>query len=813
MKTLVGISIRQFIPASGMFVLLFLLLRAYEWFLLQGNIDGSDIVSLELSSLIFDVFFLCAVISLVLAFHLLISAVHPTTAYAVSSLIFTLFLLFDAAVIRYFSVTRVPLGADLFGYTIPDILTTVQSSGASVVSVVMLIVVIIPAMMSFFFRLKSMLFVKRLSLTACSCIAVGFFFAWLLPHHPAPQRFERDLDYFIAVNKAQFLLAHTLEYAREHIQVQQPAENHDPLMHPLNSPDQLGRYLRRAETPPNIVFIIVEGLGRDFSGPDAVYGGFTPYLDSLSEVSLYWENFLSNAGRTFGALPSILGSLPYGREGFMALGNKMPDHHTLVSLLKPYGYSSNFFYGGNPNFDNQDIFLEHQGFDKTINQSNFPPSPGTDKELLASWGYPDRDVFAYASHVLQGSASPRIDVYLTLSTHEPFIAPDTMYNRLFESRLRGLNWNGDKQKTATENKGIFSCLLYTDNAIRELMQSYSLRPDFGNTIFIITGDHRLIPIPEASRIDRYHVPLIVYSPLLKEPKSFLSLSTHSDITPSILSMLSTGYSLGFPPEVTFLSQPLSTGASFSGDRDVALIRSKNTTEDYLYGEYFLSGDRLFKILPGLQLQPEDNDDVKKKIRQKLAGFKTKSIAALEGNHLYGALKERKSLPFRLSAKDEEIVSAMGWASLNPDQKFETARSIAAERRYAECRILLKVILNASPNYHDARILMARTYAWNQEYDSAILFLNQTLERSPSYADAFCALADIESWRGDPRRSLEVVNEGLASNGSDTELLARKARALSRLNRKKEAGEIIGEILRQRPDQELAAELQRELNSQ
>jgi hypothetical protein len=43
------------------------------------------------------------------------------------------------------------------------------------------------------------------------------------------------------------------------------------------------------------------------------YGGFT-YLDSLIPKSLYWENFVSNAGRTFGALPSILGSLPYEKD-------------------------------------------------------------------------------------------------------------------------------------------------------------------------------------------------------------------------------------------------------------------------------------------------------------------------------------------------------------------------------------------------------------------------------------------------------------------------------------------------------------------
>ncbi|MDO1499279.1 hypothetical protein Q2T40_03265 [Winogradskyella maritima] len=42
----------------------------------------------------------------------------------------------------------------------------------------------------------------------------------------------------------------------------------------------LGEYFELKEEKPNIVFIMVEGLGRDFMGEGAEYGGFTPFLDS-----------------------------------------------------------------------------------------------------------------------------------------------------------------------------------------------------------------------------------------------------------------------------------------------------------------------------------------------------------------------------------------------------------------------------------------------------------------------------------------------------------------------------------------------------
>jgi hypothetical protein len=57
--------------------------------------------------------------------------------------------------------------------------------------------------------------------------------------------------------------------------------------------------------------IIIEGMGTEFIGK--MLWRIT-YLDSLIPKSLYWENFVSNAGRTFGALPSILGSLPYEKD-------------------------------------------------------------------------------------------------------------------------------------------------------------------------------------------------------------------------------------------------------------------------------------------------------------------------------------------------------------------------------------------------------------------------------------------------------------------------------------------------------------------
>jgi hypothetical protein len=60
--------------------------------------------------------------------------------------------------------------------------------------------------------------------------------------------------------------------------------------------------------------IIVEGLGA-LNLANSANRGFTPLLRFLNSKNRFaWENFVSNAGRTFGALPYFLGSLPAWRK-------------------------------------------------------------------------------------------------------------------------------------------------------------------------------------------------------------------------------------------------------------------------------------------------------------------------------------------------------------------------------------------------------------------------------------------------------------------------------------------------------------------
>lgn len=64
----------------------------------------------------------------------------------------------------------------------------------------------------------------------------------------------------------------------------------------------------------------------------------------------------------------------------------------------------------------------------------------------------------------------------------------------------------------------------------------------------------------------YHVPLIIYSPLIKEHAIFKGVSTHLDIAPSLIALLQGNFGLQFSEQKQWLGQGLDTCKSFRCDR-------------------------------------------------------------------------------------------------------------------------------------------------------------------------------------------------------------------------------------------------------
>ena len=170
--------------------------------------------------------------------------------------------------------------------------------------------------------------------------------------------------------------------------------------------------------------------------------------------------------------------------------------------------------------------------------------------------------------------------------------------------------------------------MYFDDALKSLIQSYSKRPDFKNTIFIITGDHRMPEIPIASQLDRFHVPLLIWSPLIKNPARFKSISTHFDVLPSVIALLKGNYYCNFPIGSSIIGTGLDTEKSFRNVHSYPFMRNKSEFMDYLYGEYFLAGKELFKISSTMDITPVNDRQQKAIVENQFGLFKQKNKKAM-----------------------------------------------------------------------------------------------------------------------------------------------------------------------------------------
>ncbi|HEY3373393.1 MAG TPA: LTA synthase family protein [Prolixibacteraceae bacterium] len=650
------VSYRRFLSMSVILGAFLLLLRIYDMAVvsnLSGYPSGSwinHLYGLGYDLLLFLRISLWMIIPLIAIGYY--SRVFQKLVY---TLIAILVILSELALIQYFSVARVPLGADIFGYSKSEMMHTVNASGQMQLANILPFAVFLLALILAYTLIRTITLnhAKRKILT--SLILISLFLGAYV--NPFPEDYNNEFQMFVASNKVSFLTNSVKKYlaskssleanmndplALSEDQGENPFKyvNADyPLLHAENTPDALGPYFNIGTSRPSLVFILVESLGRAYSGPDAYLGSFTPFLDSLMQKSLYWENNLSTSGRTFEVLPSVLGSLPFGEKGFAEMGEQMPDHLTMISLLKKQaGYRSSFLYGGEATFDNMDLFMNRQGIDQVVDQKDFGPKYNRlpAKGNGFSWGYGDQEIFRkYLDDLQQADSAPRIDVMLTLAMHDPFLLPhQEQYNQRVLERMEQIGLNDQQKKFTKTYLAQFATMLFFDDALRNFINDFSKRERFQNTIFVITGDHRMPEIPLSTQIDRFHVPLVIYSPLLKQGKKFSSVVSHFDITPSLLSFLQHNYGIKQPSVSAWIGHGLDTETSFRNIHSYPMMRNKNEFMDFIDGENFLGGETIYRVSETLDIEPiTDNNILNDDLQNKFDLFRRINLYVTHNNRI------------------------------------------------------------------------------------------------------------------------------------------------------------------------------------
>ena len=416
-----------------------------------------------------------------------------------------------------------------------------------------------------------------------------------------------------------------------------------PLYHKNNYEDVLGNMISPTSdgNPPNFVFIIVESLGQRLTGVENTTISFTPYIDSLKQCGLYWNNCLSSSERTFGVLPAIFASAPYGEHGFIQIWEPIPNHNSLLKDMKSNGYTLSYYYGGVHEFDRYDIFLKLNNVDYIYKPQMTSVDSATYKILndFHRWGIDDEELIRHAIEHRDTNPpqQPYTDIYMTLSTHEPFTFNDLEhYKQKVETMLKSHNGANmtDKEKSNIQNNlNIFACFAYTDDCVRKLIDYYKTLPEYENTIFVITGDHRMGMIPLGVSLYSFNVPLIIYSPLIKLPRSMKAVVAHDDITPTLNAYLSKNYKYKTSNFCHWLGTTLDTAKQYRCNKKIALMLNNREVVDYLNGDYYISRGETYMVEEDFDFTLIKNDAIHDKYTEQLDNFNIISQYVVKANRL------------------------------------------------------------------------------------------------------------------------------------------------------------------------------------
>ena len=638
-------NFKAYFALSMSFILVFTFLRFYDFANVYShstklmsvgdlfNVLGLDfMLAMAFSGLGFVLYFILTFLSFRLAKYTL-------------SILFSIIIVSYIAFIQYFNQALVPLDQVVFIYDFSDIVDIALGSGSINAFEIF---TFIASLVAFF--IANTIFNK----IRISRYLIGLFIFLIIGSAAATnvfilsaKKFNSELAYYCNANKFIYFvkavskysksddeidLKQIIKYTRNYRDLDNTNKNYGPLTYPFLFQNSYESTLSNYFEPladnekPNIVFIVVESLSPTVSGKYSPNHSFTPFLDSLAEQSLYWRNCLSTSERTFGVLPALLSSLIPGKKGYMAEKRPYDFFMALPKLLKKNGYSTQMFYGGWAGFTHMDNFVNAAGVDSIYNKFlDYDKMP--ESATGHTWGYGDNVLFKATDKYIDSDTS-YFSLYLTLSTHSPFVSTEPEYMKSkTDSIIETIDDEYTRNKCRKHRRQLKSFVVL-DNEIRLLIDRYKKRPEYKKTIFVITGDHKGILFNEKNSIDKYYVPLIIYSPMLSQPQEFGGLVTHNDVFPSLQNLLKNNYGLNVNRMEHSLGRQLDTSIAFHANNIMFPMRNSREIKQYINGKYYLNNGKLYLISDTMEIKAVNNDDVRNRMEKELENYNKLQINTL-----------------------------------------------------------------------------------------------------------------------------------------------------------------------------------------
>jgi phosphoglycerol transferase MdoB-like AlkP superfamily enzyme len=279
--------------------------------------------------------------------------------------------------------------------------------------------------------------------------------------------------------------------------------------------------------PRDVVIIMEESLGSEFSqrfgGSEAV----TPELDRWSHEGIALTNLIANGNRTVRGMEGIIASFPPLPGDAIIKRDRSQRLATVASVLAGRGYQTTFFYGGFGVFDNVKPFMTANGFQSFVEETDFPVDT-----FRTIWGVADEFVFDKMLEQQRASDAqgrPWLGAVMTVSNHKPFKWPSGHF---------------DWPETASKRRG---AVHYADWALGHYLTKMKAAGLLDHTVVLIAGDHGArVYGAEEIPVGSYRIPGVFLTPDAGDRDTTIDrLTSQVDLGPTLLSLAGIDYSAPF----------------------------------------------------------------------------------------------------------------------------------------------------------------------------------------------------------------------------------------------------------------------------
>tara|TARA_B100000809_G_scaffold196653_1_gene196164 strand:+ start:5128 stop:7089 length:1962 start_codon:yes stop_codon:yes gene_type:complete len=282
------------------------------------------------------------------------------------------------------------------------------------------------------------------------------------------------------------------------------------------------------EQRPNVIFICIESLSAEYLARYGNTWGVTPFMDTLINKSINFNNLYANGTRTVRGMEAITLSIPPSPGRSIVKRKNNTGFFNIGTVFNQKGYKSSFFYGGDGYFDNMNQFFGGNGFDIvdrgrgylmgdqfTSKRTNIEDNEVTFEN---AWGVCDEDIYRKVineADINHKNKEPFFNFVMTTSNHRPYTYPENKID-------------------IPSGAGRHGAIKYTDYAIEQFLKIAKSKPWFDNTVFVIMADHCASSAGKREiDVAKYHIPAFIYNLKDKKPTEINKLCSQIDFFPTL----------------------------------------------------------------------------------------------------------------------------------------------------------------------------------------------------------------------------------------------------------------------------------------